>query len=56
MKKEEASGNGSSIIDMLRGYIKVFSIGELKARLIGVRNESQNVVVVYKGIVKETVI
>ena len=52
MKKEGTSGNGSSIIDMLRGYINVFSIGKLKTQLLGVRNESQNIVVVYKGIVK----
>ena len=52
MKKEEASGNDSSTIDMLRGYIKVFSIGELKARLSGVRNESRGLVVYEKGIVK----
>ena len=52
MKKEEASGNGSSIIDTSRSYIKVFS-SELKARLLGVSNESVGIVVFEKGVVTE---
>ena len=51
MKKEEARGNGSSILNTLRRHIKVFSNGELKTR---VRDESRGVV--YKAMVKELVI
>ena len=52
MKKERA-GEDSSITDMLRSYIKVFS-SELKTRLLGVSNKSWGIVVYEKGIAKET--
>ena len=56
MKKERA-GEDSSIIDMLSGYIKVFSISELKTRFLGrARDENWGLVVFENGIVKEIVI
>ena len=55
MKKEEASGNDFSILDMLRSYIKIFS-SVLKTRLLGVSNERGNIVVFEKGIVTEVIV
>ena len=53
-KRREAAGS-SSTINMLWGYIKVFS-SVLKTRLLGVSNESGNIVVFEKGIVTEVII
>jgi hypothetical protein len=53
-KRREAAGS-SSITDILRSYIKVFS-SELKTRLLGVSNKSWGVVVYEKGIVTEVIV
>ena len=53
--KKEGTGEGSSILNRLRSYIKVFN-SERKTRLLGVSDESWSVLVFENGIAKEMAI
>ena len=56
--KKEGTGEGSSIRSISGAVYKAigFQISELKARLLGVRNESWSIVVFEKGAVTEVVV